>query len=270
MAQQQLLSKPCCSRPGRACRNWICQAAAGWEALQRLTALHIKHCHRVTEEGVQQLSVLSGLQELSYGYTSMPEANDVAAAIAGQFKQLTALDLLASELTDQGLAALSSLQQLQKLKLYQAAVSVDALQQLAGQPGGRGLTCLVLYGLGRLTQLECLGAFPQLLELQLGGLCHLASASQAVQQLALLPRLQRLTLERINGLLEECLQQMMAGSSSLLCLRVRGCDGVCEEDMQELAEGAASRCSSSASVWWAASPSCDTDDEEDGWELLPV
>ncbi|WIA38309.1 hypothetical protein OEZ86_001648 [Tetradesmus obliquus] len=238
--------------------------------LQQLTALHIKHCHRVTEEGVQQLSVLSGLRDLSYGYTSMPEANDVAAAIAGQFKQLTALDLLASELTDQGLAAVSSLQQLQQLKLYQAAVSVDALQQLAGQPAGRGLTCLVLYGLGRLTQLECLGAFPQLLELQLGGLCHLASASGAVQQLALLPRLQQLTLERINGLSVECLQQLMAGSSSLLCLRVRGCDGVCEEDMQELAEGAASRCSSSASVWWAASPSCDTDDEEDGWELLPV
>jgi hypothetical protein len=38
---------------------------------------------------VQQLSALSGLIEFSYGFTSMPEADDVAAAIAGQFKQLT-------------------------------------------------------------------------------------------------------------------------------------------------------------------------------------
>jgi hypothetical protein len=68
-----------------------------------------------------------------------------------------ALDLLASELTDQGLASLGALQQLQQLKLYQAAVSVDALQQFAGEPAGRGLTCLVLYGLGMLTQLQCLG-----------------------------------------------------------------------------------------------------------------
>jgi hypothetical protein len=114
------------------------------------------------------------------------------------------------------------------------------------------------------------GAFPQLLELQLGGLCHLASVPEAVQQLTLLPKLQQLTLERVNGLSLECLQQLMAGSSSFLGLRVRGCDGVCEEDMQQLAEDGAGHCSSSASVWWAASPSCDTDDEEDGWELLPA
>jgi hypothetical protein len=36
-------------------------------------------------------------------------------------------------------------------------VSVDALQQLAGQPAGRGLKSLVLYGLGKLTQVQCLG-----------------------------------------------------------------------------------------------------------------
>lgn len=235
---------------------------------------------------------------------------------------------------------------------------MDALQQLAGQPAGQGLESLVLYGLGGLTQLQCLGesvdcaaaasaalfcfvmwsagmgkdamscevdcmylmrscvciacctacchftfalpavlvstavptgcsvsrqillllppllhapaAFPNLLTVQLGGLCHLASASAAVQKLALLPQLRQLILERINGLSVECLQQLMADSNSLVCLRVRGCDGVCEEDMQELAAGAAGRCSSSASVWWAASPSCDTDDEEDGWELLPA
>jgi hypothetical protein len=44
---------------------------------------------RMTEEGVQQLSTLSCLRDFSYGYTSMPEADDVAAAIGSQFKQLT-------------------------------------------------------------------------------------------------------------------------------------------------------------------------------------
>jgi hypothetical protein len=114
------------------------------------------------------------------------------------------------------------------------------------------------------------GAFTQLLNLQLGGLCHLADVPAAVEELALLPQLQQLTFERINGLSVECLQHLLKGSNSLMCLRVRGCDGVCKEDMQELAAGAAERCSSSASVWWAASPSCDTDDEEDGWEVLPA
>lgn len=36
-----------------------------------------------------QLSGLSGLRELSFGYTSMPEADDVAAAMENQFKGLT-------------------------------------------------------------------------------------------------------------------------------------------------------------------------------------
>jgi hypothetical protein len=114
------------------------------------------------------------------------------------------------------------------------------------------------------------GALLQLRSLQLGGLCHLANATEAVQELVLLPQLQQLTIERIHGLSVECLQDLLACSNSLVCLRVRGCDGVCEEDMQELAEAAAERCSSSATVWWAASPSCDTDDEEDGWEVLPA
>jgi hypothetical protein len=114
------------------------------------------------------------------------------------------------------------------------------------------------------------GAFTQLLTLQLGGLCHLTDVPAAVEALALLPQLQQLTLERINGLSVECLQHLLKSCNSLVCLRVRGCDGVCEEDMQQLAEGAAERCSSSATVWWAASPSCDTDDEEDGWEVLPA
>jgi hypothetical protein len=44
---------------------------------------------RVTDEGIQGLSSLSQLRSLSYGYTSMPEANDVVAAIAHQFTALT-------------------------------------------------------------------------------------------------------------------------------------------------------------------------------------
>jgi hypothetical protein len=215
---------------------------------------------RVTDEGIRSLS-LSGLCSLSYGYTSMPEADDMAAAIAQQFTALTgalsggrllctgclhcaqqqhqcvphphgcikqaayrqhssakpaghslpnllssqcsgqhacvcsslrlnispvaglqtsrdalsatclavnspcalgcaacaALDLLASELTDSGLLALSRLPQLQLLKLYQAGVTASGLEQLAEQPAGKGLTGLVLYGTGALAQLSCLG-----------------------------------------------------------------------------------------------------------------
>jgi len=44
---------------------------------------------RVTDEGILGLSSLSGLCSFSYGYTSMPEADDVAAAIGRQFKSLT-------------------------------------------------------------------------------------------------------------------------------------------------------------------------------------
>lgn len=38
---------------------------------------------------MQQLAPLSNLCELSFGYTSLPEADEVAAAIASQFKHLT-------------------------------------------------------------------------------------------------------------------------------------------------------------------------------------
>jgi hypothetical protein len=44
---------------------------------------------RVTEEGIQGLASLSQLRSLSFGYTSMPEADQVAADIATQFKELT-------------------------------------------------------------------------------------------------------------------------------------------------------------------------------------
>ncbi len=47
---------------------------------------------RVTEEGIQSLSRLSKLCSLSYGYTSMPEADDVVAAIARQFTGLTGVN----------------------------------------------------------------------------------------------------------------------------------------------------------------------------------
>lgn len=70
---------------------------------------------------------------------------------------LAALDLLASELTDRGLAALSKLPQLQELKLYQAGLTAEGLEGLAGQPAGAGLHSLVLYGTGALRELSCLG-----------------------------------------------------------------------------------------------------------------
>lgn len=149
---------------------------------------------RVTDEGIEGLSSLSRLRSLSYGYTSMPEADAVAAAIARQFRaltgavrdlaqlqplpvsvegcqlaqctdqqlypaacRLTALDLLASELTDSGLSALSKLPQLEELKLYQAGVTAEGVVMLAGQPAGTALHSLVLYGTGALRELACLG-----------------------------------------------------------------------------------------------------------------
>jgi hypothetical protein len=155
----------------------------------------------VTDEGIEGLSSLSQLRSLSYGYTSMPEADAVAAAIARQFTALTgavfrdlaplqqallcicrrlpagavhlytltnqqypaacclltALDLLASELTDSGLSSLSKLPQLQELKLYQAGVTAEGILMLAGQPAGIALHSLVLYGTGALRELSCLG-----------------------------------------------------------------------------------------------------------------
>lgn len=49
----------------------------------------VSWAYRVTDEGIQGLSVLTQLRSLSYGYTSMPEADDVVAAIARQFTNLT-------------------------------------------------------------------------------------------------------------------------------------------------------------------------------------
>jgi hypothetical protein len=68
-----------------------------------------------------------------------------------------ALDLLASELTDTGVAALGKLPHLCELKLYQAGVTAEGLAMLAGQPAGSGLHSLVLYGTGGLRELACLG-----------------------------------------------------------------------------------------------------------------
>lgn len=53
----------------------------------------------MTDEGILGLSSLSGLRSLSYGYTSMPEADDVAAAIGKQFKHLTGVTSLIEQST---------------------------------------------------------------------------------------------------------------------------------------------------------------------------
>lgn len=92
--------------------------------------------------------------------------------------------------------------------------------------------------------------------------------NKALLDLTALQPLTALTLERMDDLTVAALQHVMRGCKQLQLLRVRGCDGVCEEDMEELAGSAANRCHSSATACWAASPSCDTDDEEDGWQTL--
>lgn len=119
--------------------------------------------------------------------------------------------------------------------------------------------------------LPCLpaGSFPALQALQLGRLCDLSQPmATALRELTHCQHLTALTLERMDDLDTQVLRHILKGCKELLLLRARGCDGVCEEDMEELAQQAAGVCSSSASVWWAAAPSCDTDDEEEGWQLL--
>jgi hypothetical protein len=90
----------------------------------------------------------------------------------------------------------------------------------------------------------------------------------ALRDLTQIQTLTGLTLERMDDINTDVLQHILKGCKELQQLRARGCDGVCQEDMEELAQDAAGVCHSSASVWWAAAPSCDTDDEEDGWQLL--
>lgn len=113
------------------------------------------------------------------------------------------------------------------------------------------------------------GAFPALQELQLGNLCDLtALMADAVVDLTAVQRLTSLTLERMDGLCVEALTHLLRSCRQLVSLRVRGCDGICQEDMEHIAQCTAAACGSSATLAWAASPSCDTDDEEDGWEVI--
>lgn len=106
-------------------------------------------------------------------------------------------------------------------------------------------------------------------QLQLGRLCDLsAPMADAICDLTAAQCLTSLTLERMDDITPGSLQHIMRGCRELQMLRVRGCDGVCEEDMEDLAADAAAACCSSANVWWAAAASVDTDDEEDGWQML--
>lgn len=52
---------------------------------------------------------------------------------------------------------MGTLQHLQQLKLYQATLSSKGLEDLAHSPAGRSLESLVLYGIGGLNDLDCLG-----------------------------------------------------------------------------------------------------------------
>lgn len=113
------------------------------------------------------------------------------------------------------------------------------------------------------------GAFRSLQQLQLGRLCDLSTPlATALRDLTAVQHLTSLTLERMDDITVGVLQYILKGCRELQRLRVRGCDGVSEEEVEELAQDAAGVCGSSASVWWAAAPSCDTDDEEDGWQMM--
>jgi hypothetical protein len=101
---------------------------------------------------------LAQLQLLSFGYTSMPEADAIAALLASNHPRLTALDLLSDQLSDTGLKSLGRLTGLQVLKLYQPGASAAGLEQLVGSPAGVCLQSLTLYGAGRVKELMPLGA----------------------------------------------------------------------------------------------------------------
>ena len=89
-----------------------------------------------------------------------------------------------------------------------------------------------------------------------------------MQQLTAAKRLTSLTLERVDGISVQALQHVLRGCRELLTLRIRGCDGVSQDDMEQLAVDSAQLCRSSASLYWIESTSADTDDEDGGDRLL--
>lgn len=115
------------------------------------------------------------------------------------------------------------------------------------------------------------GSFQALKDLYVGSLCDLTDAAAALHQLSCLTSLQQITFERMEGLSVPCLRQILLGCKQLQVLKIRGCGGIGEDELgQEVSMQAAKACSSSATVWWAASASCDTDDEDDSWQLMPI
>lgn len=112
------------------------------------------------------------------------------------------------------------------------------------------------------------GTFSCLQNLQLGCLCDLEDVPTAIQQLTAAQHLTSLVLERIDGITMRALQHVLRGCRNLSKLRVRGCDGLSQDDMERLAAHAAELCRSSASLYWAGSSMPDTDDEEGGDRLL--
>jgi hypothetical protein len=127
-------------------RSQVRQGCAVWSA-----HVYMQNCQQPATSGsaacVNQPRHCAGVQG--------PADSIVRAAVL--LLRIAALDLLASELTDRGLVALSKLPQLRELKLYQAGVTADGLERFAGRPAGAGLRSLVLYGTGALRELSCLG-----------------------------------------------------------------------------------------------------------------
>lgn len=114
------------------------------------------------------------------------------------------------------------------------------------------------------------GCFQHLNNLQLGSLCDLHDVHEAVQQLTNTKQLQTLVLERMDGVSLQTLRKLLSGCQQLKLLRIRGCDGVALEQAEQFARNVAAWCRSSASIRWAAAAPCDTDDEDDGDQLVPA
>lgn len=99
-------------------------------------------------------------------------------------------------------------------------------------------------------------------------MCDLEDTQAALQQLTSIKHLTSLVLERLVGISVATLRRILSGSRQLVNLRIRGCDGVSQDDIEQLAAKSAAWCRSSASIWWTGSSSIDTDDEEEGDTLL--
>ena len=194
------------------------------QKLGSLTALDISECQRTTAAGVQQLSQLSALKELSLGWNLKLKSS----ALAALPRQLTKLDLsYCSALCFTALQP-ASLSHLEYLELRRCSQLTDA-----------GLTCLVAAApsLHRLdlsyclnitsAGLRCLSALTSLSFLTLTG-CGRATTVLGFAALAGCPQLT--TLEACNNPRVDngCIQSLSFAGKQLRSLSLRGCPRLCD------------------------------------------